>query len=59
MYIYIYIVWARARRSLQGRVPPPGVLLGATRREGDAPFLGIHHRGVQWEGGAVDWGSII
>ena len=21
--------------------------------------LGIHYRGVQWEGGAVDWGSII
>ena len=20
--------------------------------------LGIHYRGVQWEGGAVDWGSI-
>ena len=22
-------------------------------------ILGIHHRGVQWEGGAVDGGSII
>ena len=21
--------------------------------------LGIHYRGVQWEGGAVDWGSTI
>ena len=24
-----------------------------------SPKMGIHHRGVQWEGGAVDWGSII
>ena len=23
------------------------------------PPLGIHHGGVQWEGGAVDWGSIM
>ena len=23
------------------------------------PNLDIHYRGVQWEGGAVDWGSII
>ena len=22
-------------------------------------LMGIHYRGVQWEGGAVDWGSII
>ena len=22
-------------------------------------YLGTHYRGVQWEGGAVDWGSII
>ena len=22
-------------------------------------FMGIHYRGVQWEGGAVDGGSII
>ena len=21
--------------------------------------LGIHYRGLQWEGGAVDWGSIM
>ena len=21
--------------------------------------LGIHYRGMQWEGGEVDWGSII
>ena len=25
----------------------------------DRPHLGIHYRRVQWEGGAVDWGSII
>ena len=24
-----------------------------------AGWLGIHYRGVQWEGVAVDWGSII
>ena len=23
------------------------------------PDLGIHQRGVQWEGGAVDWDSTI
>ena len=22
-------------------------------------LLGIHYRGVQWEGGAVDWGTMI
>ena len=26
---------------------------------GRPPCLGIHQRGVQWEGGAVDGGSII
>ena len=26
---------------------------------GPDAHLGIHYRGVQWEGGAVDWGSIM
>ena len=30
-----------------------------TSREHNTSYLGIHHKGVQWEGGAVDGGSII
>ena len=30
-----------------------------TRTAAQVAPLGIHQRGVQWEGGAVDWGSII
>ena len=29
------------------------------QRAASQPVLGIHYRGVHWEGGAVDWGSII
>ena len=29
------------------------------QRQGDPQRLGIHYRGVQWERGAVDGGSII
>ena len=31
---------------------------GGSEKE-DPTILGIHYRGVQWEGGAVDWGSIM
>ena len=37
-------------RRLQKVAPPP---LGMT------PSMGIHYRGLQWEGGAVDGGSLI
>ena len=33
---------------------PLGLTPGASRM-----LVDIHYRGVQWEGGAVDWGSIM
>ena len=46
---YIILAPARALRR-QATVQADGPV---------ANLLGIHHRGVQWEGGAVDGGSII
>ena len=31
----------------------------SAKRAGLRPPMGIHYRGVQWEWGAVDWGSTI
>ena len=49
VYIYIYIyIYIYVHRD---RCPEDHPKLRAP--------VGIHYRGVQWEGGAVDWGSII
>ena len=54
MYMYVYIY--------QGQLPLwQGQLLGRLLRPKSArgKVSGIHYRGVQWEGGAVNEGSII
>ena len=52
IYIYIYIYTHDYRLVANGRRWPGEA--SATPSD-----LGIHQRGVQSEGGAVDWGSII
>ena len=64
IYIYIYIViytytagdrgFCRSGFRVHSWLRRLAVALGAP-----AIFLGIHYRGVQWEGAAVDGGSII
>ena len=49
--IYIYIYTYHKGRALGLEAAQPAGLLEAR--------LGIHHRGVQWEGGAVGLGCII
>ena len=46
MYIYIYIYIYEGQEVVTQLAPEPG-------------RVGIHYGGVQWEGGAVDGGSII
>ena len=55
IYIYIYIhteiLQRHILRPMAGLASPSSLALSLS--------LGIHYRGVQWEGGAVDGGSII
>ena len=46
------------RRVAARRLVDRGVTAARAVAVRRAP-LDIHYRGVQWEGGAVDWGSII
>ena len=63
IYIYIYLYYTiyctttfyYSLNAVRLRTPLRRVLSGGAA----CLTLGIHHRGVQWEGGAVDGGSII
>ena len=47
---------ATPKPAIYDRQHAPGPMLDNRKAEFK---LGVHHRGVQWEGGAVDGGSII
>ena len=54
IYIYIYIYIAVTPAALTGRTRP-----AALSPSGLGCQIGYSFRGVQWEGGAVDGGSIL
>ena len=55
MYVYIYIyIYTYIYIYIYICKHPCNQWASAT-----GPSLGIHQRGVQWEGGAVDGGSIM
>ena len=59
LYIYIYIIIITIIiSSIQLWATRLAIRITATAATYEAE-LGIHYRGVQWEGGAVEWGSII
>ena len=63
IYIYIYITHTHTPTHIDPGPFPARGAASAARRPGPAvprdALLGIHYRGVQWEVGAVDGGSII
>ena len=50
---------AAAVSLIGGGLPRDASLVMRTARKQNSAHLGIHYRGVQWEGSAVDGGSII
>ena len=59
MYIYIHIHTYVIHTYACAYVRLRSDCRRGLAREGAGPHLGTHYRGVQWEGGALDGGSII